>query len=151
MKLSSKLELIKSRNHLAKEIPSSKTIQNDYNILYSKKRSTYNINLKKINFEKWKNNYLIMKIKEKLIQNVKENNKINIIYQNGENFMIKGNEKEKKIESKNEVKNIEQIQKKSKIINQELEVQENINSITIISKREIKDKKEKNQENKDKN
>ena len=37
MKLSSKLELIKSRNHLAKEIPSSKTIQNDYNILYSKR------------------------------------------------------------------------------------------------------------------
>ena len=101
---------------------------------------------KKINFEKWKNNYLIMKIKEKLIQNVKENNKINIIYQNGENFMIKGNEKEKKIESKNEVKNIEQIQKKSKIINQELEVQENINSITIISKREIKDKKNENKD-----
>lgn len=75
MKLSSKLELIKSRNHLAKEIPSSKTIQNDYNILYSKKRSTYNINLKKIN----KNNRFFFYGNNNITINNKINNIINKI------------------------------------------------------------------------
>ena len=76
-----------------------------------------------------------MKIKEELVKNIKIDSEKNIIYQNGENFMIKGNEKEIKII---ETKNEEKTQKKSKLINQELEIQYNLNSLSIVSKKENK-------------
>ena len=99
--------------------------------------------IKKLNLEKWKNKYLNLKIKEELVKNIKKDSEKNIIYQNGENFMIKGNEKEIKII---ETKNEEKTQKKSKLINQELEIQYNLNSLSIISKRENNENNKENEE-----
>ena len=98
---------------------------------------------KKLNLEKWKNKYLNLKIKEELVKNIKIDSEKNIIYQNGENFMIKGNEKEIKII---ETKNEEKTQKKSKLINQELEIQYNLNSLSIVSKRENNENNKENEE-----